>query len=373
MSVTEEVVIEALRPVEDPELHRSIVELEMVRSIVISGTDVTVLIALTVAGCPLKAEITSRVVEALTPIDGIDRVKVDMTTMSEDELARVREVVQSDGGARSHEDAPKPFRFGGERSGTRVLGISSGKGGVGKSSITVNLAVVLAKMGYDVALIDADVYGFSVPAMLGVTDEPRLVAEMIVPPSAHGVRCVSMGFFVDDATPVMWRGPMLHKALNQFLVDVAWGSPDFVLVDMPPGTGDVAMSMSQYLPNTELYVVTTPQLAAQRVAQRSGMMASQLGLRVAGVIENMSWFTGNDGERYELFGAGGGERLAETFGTQLVGRIPLVAALAEGGDNGVPITISQPESEVAFAFEQLAHAVEKAGPRRVYREELRVR
>ena len=188
----------------------------------------------------------------------------------------------------------------------RVLGISSGKGGVGKSSVTVNLAVALAAAGHDVAILDADVYGFSVPKMLGITAPPVVIDKLIVPPVAHGVKCISMGFFADDDQPVIWRGPMLHKALEQFLTDVYWGEPDYLLVDMPPGTGDVALSMAQFTPRSETFVVTTPQPAAQRVAQRSALMAEKVNLEIKGVIENMSWFTGDDGRRYEIFGSGGG-------------------------------------------------------------------
>lgn len=258
-------------------------------------------------------------------------------------------------------------------SSTRVLGITSGKGGVGKSSVTVNLAVALAQLGHDVAVLDADVYGFSIPNMLGVTDEPDLVNERIIPPSANGVRVTSIGFFVEEDKPLMWRGPMLHKALQQFLTDVEWGTPDYLLVDMPPGTGDVAMSMAGLLPSAEIFVVTTPQVAAQTVAQRSGAMAREIGLAVGGVIENMSWFTGDDGKRYELFGAGGGETLAKQLNTTLLSQIPLVPALREGGDTGKPITVTDPSSEVAQAFQQLAKTIEQNGPKRVYRKELKVR
>lgn len=388
MPVSENAVIDALRPVEDPELHRSIVELDMVRAVEIEGADVTVLIALTVAGCPLKAEITSRVTKALMPIDGIDRVRVDMTVMTPEELEALREKMQrvssrrsttpggsghSDHADHGHGPAERAIPFGRSGSSTRVIGVSSGKGGVGKSSVTVNLAASLAALGYDVAVLDADVYGFSVPSMLGITEDPGVEDEMIVPPSGHGVRCISMSFFLDEDKPVMWRGPMLHKALHQFLVDVHWDDPDFLVIDMPPGTGDVAMSMAQYVPNTELYVVTTPQRAAHRVARRSGAMARELGLSVAGVIENMSWFVSGDGVRHHLFGEGGGGQMAEALDVPLVAQIPLVPALREGADMGVPIVVAEPDSEVAFVFAELAHAVEKAGPRRVYRQELRVR
>ena len=256
---------------------------------------------------------------------------------------------------------------------TRVVGISSGKGGVGKSSITVNLAVALAARGHDVGLLDADVYGFSVPKMLGLDRGPIAVDDLLVPPIVHGVRCLSMGFFVPDEQPVIWRGPMLHKALEQFLVDSYWGEPDFLLIDMPPGTGDVTLSLGQYLPRTEIVVVTTPQAAAQRVAQRSAYAAKKLKLAVRGVVENMSWFTGDDGTRYELFGAGGGQSLADDLEVPLLGRVPLVPDVRVGGDTGVPVRVADPTGEAALAFDALATRLEELGPARIYRRELNVR
>jgi ATP-binding protein involved in chromosome partitioning len=268
------------------------------------------------------------------------------------------------------EERANPFSTG--RSQARVLGVSSGKGGVGKSSVAVNLALALAGVGRSVGLLDADVYGFSVPAMLGVQGVPEMVDGTVAPPVAHGVRVMSMGFFVDDDQPVIWRGPMLHKALEQFLSDVDWGDLDFLLVDMPPGTGDVALSMSQYLPASEVYVVTTPQPAAKRVAQRSAYMARKLDLPVRGVIENMSWFTAPDGTRYELFGKGGGAQLAEELGVPLLGQVPLAPAVREGGDAGKPVVVADPGSEVARAFGAIAAQVAELGRARVFREELRV-
>jgi ATP-binding protein involved in chromosome partitioning len=256
---------------------------------------------------------------------------------------------------------------------TRVIAVSSGKGGVGKSSVTVNVAVALAARGYDVGVLDADVYGFSVPKMLGVDRDPTAIDSLMVPPVVHGVRCLSMGFFVSDDQPVIWRGPMLHKALEQFLVDAYWGEPDFLLVDMPPGTGDVALSLGQYLPKTEMIVVTTPQPAAQRVAQRSAFAARKLKLSVRGVIENLSWFRGDDGKRYELFGAGGGQVLADLLEVPLLGQVPLVPAVREGGDVGVPVRIADPAGEAAEAFDRLAARIEMLGPARIYRPELTVR
>ena len=390
LMVTEEQVLEALRPVQDPELHMSIIDLDMVKSVGIEGSHVDVLVALTVAGCPLRAEITQRVTAALEPVAGIDSVSVDMTVMSPEELASVRDKMRTrvgsaqggDHAGHSHaghgqgslgheEGRVNPFM--GPASRTRILGISSGKGGVGKSSVTVNLAIALAKQGLEVAVLDADVYGFSVPKMLGIEQDPVVIDDMIVPPMGYGVKCISIGFFVGEDQPVMWRGPMLHKALEQFLNDVYWDDPDYLLVDMPPGTGDVALSMAQYLPRSEIYVVTTPQPAAQRVAQRTAYMAKKINLPLRGVIENMSWFTGDDGKRYELFGSGGGAALAADLGVPLLAQIPLVSALREGGDVGLPVTVAEPASEVAQAFERLADQVVERGPGRVFRRELTIR
>jgi ATP-binding protein involved in chromosome partitioning len=223
-----------------------------------------------------------------------------------------------------------------------------------------------------VAVLDADVYGFSVPKMLGIAGEPVMSEGRIVPPQAYGVRCMSIGFFVEEHDPVMWRGPMLHKALEQFLVDVEWGEPDYLLIDMPPGTGDVALSMSQYLPRSEIYVVTTPQAAAQRVAQRTAYMAKKVRLSLRGVIENMSWFTADDGRRYQLFGEGGGAALAQSLDIPLLGQIPLVPAVGRGGDVGRPVAATAPGSEAAQAFEALATAVHAQGRARVFRPELKI-
>jgi len=386
MPVTRELVVEALRPVQDPELHRSIVDLDMVRDVRIEGGTVSVLIALTVAGCPLRAEITSRVTAAVSALEGVGRVAVDMTVMSDDDRAALKVKLGQGGGHGGHDHAGhdhgagqgqpaarKTIPFNEPGSKTRVLGISSGKGGVGKSSVTVNLGLALAKQGYEVALFDADVYGFSVPKMLGIDQDPVVIDGMIVPPVAFGLKTFSMGFLVEEDQPVIWRGPMLHKYLEQFLTDVYWGEPDFLLVDMPPGTGDVAISMAQYLPRAEVYVVTTPQPAAQRVAQRSAYMATKVNLKVHGVIENMSWFTGDDGKRYEIFGAGGGQLLADKLGVPLAGQVPLVPALREGGDDGIPVVAADPGGEVAGAFATLADFVVAHAPKQIYRPELTIR
>jgi ATP-binding protein involved in chromosome partitioning len=381
---TEPQLMEALRGVLDPELHISIVELDMVKGAVLAegGRQATVTVALTVAGCPMRTEITQRVTAALAPL-GVEEVDVQLTVMTEAELAAVRDKMrahQGQGGAApaaagktlGHESgAANPFMSPGSR--TRVLGISSGKGGVGKSSVSVNLAVALAQAGHTVGILDADVYGFSVPKMLGIEGDPVVIDDMIIPPVAYGVSCISIGFFVGDDQPVMWRGPMLHKALEQFLVDVYWGDPEFLIVDMPPGTGDVALSMAQYLPRSEIYVVTTPQAAAQRVAQRTAYMAKKVNMPLRGVIENMSWFTGDDGTRYELFGRGGGEALAADLGVPLLAQLPLVPALREGGDMGRPVMATDPTSEASVAFEALAKAVVARGATRVFRPELTIR
>jgi len=359
---THDQVIDALRPVEDPELRRSIVDLGMVRDVTISETGVVgVLIALTVAGCPLRNEIQNRVGGAVTLIPGVTGFNLDFTVMTDQEREAVREML---GGGHSHgapaaqgghghaEGKAVPFNQPGNK--TRPLLISSGKGGVGKSSVTVNLAVALASQGYSVGIVDADIYGYSVPRMLGTDRDPVVIDDMLIPPENHGVRCISIGYFVPEGQAIIWRGPMLHKALEQFLADVFWDEPDFLLIDMPPGTGDIALSLSQYLPRAEVYVVTTPQPAAQKVAALSAAMAAKVNLPVKGIIENMSWFTGDDGKRYEIFGSGGGQTLADDLGVPLLGQLPLLPELREGGDTGNPITVAHPESEVAQAFQAIA-------------------
>jgi ATP-binding protein involved in chromosome partitioning len=383
---TQEEVLEALRPVQDPELHRSIVDLDMVRDIRV-GADgrVGVTVALTVAGCPLRAEITERVTRAVGALAGVAGVDVDLTVMTDDERAALKARLQGgvsggaaaaghEGHAHAANDGPaQVIPFSDPSSRTRVLGLSSGKGGVGKSSVTVNLAVALARLGHEVAILDADVYGFSIPKMLGLDQQPVVIDGMIVPPVAHGLSVMSTGFLVADDQPVIWRGPMLHKALNQFLTDVHWGEPDYLLVDMPPGTGDVALSLAQFMPRTEVYVVTTPQPAAQRVAQRSALMARKVNLSVRGVIENMSWFTGDDGKRYEIFGAGGGQMLADDLQVPLLGQVPLVTALRQGGDVGAPVTLTDPAGEASQAFDDLAKRVDTLGRGRIAHPELTIR
>ena len=403
MATSEQHVLEALRAVTDPELGVSIVELDMVRSLEVRRGRVAVTVALTVPGCPLRDEITRRVKAAVEPLKGVRQVQVDLTVMTAAELEAVRVKVSgraadpeawrsgnaasgnassgnagSGGSHAGHSQGPsgrlgheegRPNAFG-PQSRTRVIGVSSGKGGVGKSSVTVNLAVALARAGHDVAVLDADVYGFSIPGMLGVDKAPTVKDQKMEPPTAYGVRCMSMGFFIDDEQPVIWRGPMLHKALEQFLVDVDWSDPEFLLVDMPPGTGDVALSMAQYLPTSEVYVVTTPQPAATRVAQRSAYMAKKLNLPLRGVIENMSWLSSSDGSRQFPFGEGGGAKMADELGVPLLGQIPMASELREGGDQGRPVAASETPTEVSRAFHELAAAVVARGRARVFRPEL---
>ena len=363
MPVTEADVVDALRPVQDPELRRSIVDLEMVRTIRVAGSHVDVQIALTVPGCPLKAEISDSVSAAVATLGGIDTVGVDFTVMTDEERETLRLGLHGDPAASAgtnpaHGHAEgRAIPFAEANSSTRVLLIASGKGGVGKSSVTTNLAVALSARGRDVALVDADVWGFSIPRMLGVSRPPTVIDDMLIPPEAHGVRCISMGFFADEDQPVIWRGPMLHKALEQFLTDVYWDEPDYLLVDLPPGTGDISISLAGFLPTAEMYVVTTPQPVAQRVAQRAAFMAEKVHLKVHGVIENMSWFTGDDGTTYELFGAGGGSELAELLEVPLIGQIPFVPSLREGADTGLPVAVDA-STEIGAVFAEMARVVD---------------
>ena len=363
MSVTREQVVEALRPVEDPELHRSIVDLGMLREVQIDGGNVSILIALTVAGCPLRNEITNRVKGAVAPLAGVSNVNLDFTVMTDQEREELRMKLHGDPGstagqgqAHGHAEG-RAIPFANPDNKTRPLLISSGKGGVGKSSVTTNLAVALAAQGHTVGVLDADIYGYSIPRMLGANADPVAIDRMLLPSEAYGVRCISIGYFVPEGQAVVWRGPMLHKALEQFLTDVFWDEPDFLLIDMPPGTGDIALSLSQYLPKGEVYVVTTPQQAAQKVARLSAAMATKVGLPVKGVIENMSWFSGDDGKRYDLFGSGGGQELADELNVPLLGQLPLVQQLREGGDDGHPIAAIAPESETGKIFHDMARKI----------------
>jgi ATP-binding protein involved in chromosome partitioning len=366
---TEAQVLEALRPVEDPEIHRSIVELNMVRGIQIDGGNVKVTVALTVAGCPMRAEIIRLVTDAVTPLAGVAHVDVDLGVMTDEERGALSQQLQGGHGHDGQEHRTNPFTD----SNTRVLAISSGKGGVGKSSVTTNLAVALAQRGNKVAAIDADVWGFSMPRMLGIDRPPTVIDDVIVPPDANGVTLISMGFFAREDQPVVWRGPMLHKALEQFLTDVHWGEPDYLIVDMPPGTGDIALSMAQFLPRAEVIVVTTPQPAAQKVAQRAAYMARKVNLQVVGVIENMSWFLCDHGTEYRLFGEGGGQELAEQLEVPLLGQIPLVPELRAGADCGEPIVVTHPDDPASQVFGAIAERLDvELAPKRIYRTQLKI-
>ena len=375
-----EQLIDALRPVQDPELNRSIVDLGMVRDVQIQPSGaVSLTVVLTIAGCPLRNEIQTRVNTALRSLDGVKDVALNFGVMNDEERAKVRELVHGNPAAtagsnpaQGHSEGRK-ISFAQPGSKTRPILISSGKGGVGKSSVTTNLAVSLAAAGYKVGVVDADIYGYSIPRMLGTDRDPVVIDKMLLPPEAWGVRCISIGYFVPEGQAVVWRGPMLHKALEQFLTDVYWDEPDFLLIDMPPGTGDIALSLSQYLPRAEVLVVTTPQVAAQKVARLSAAMAVKVNLPVRGIIENMSWFIGEDRQRYELFGSGGGQLLADELKVPLLAQIPLVEMLREGGDTGKPIAAVAPESEVGLIFAQLAKRIaEDMKPKKVFSAALKV-
>jgi ATP-binding protein involved in chromosome partitioning len=354
----------------EPQLVRTLDELGFLGDVVdVEGT-LQVELVLPVSSWP-NLTLLESAIKTIVP-----EARVVVRPMDEEELLGLRNFLRGamagDPGPGEHAHADTPPKFLDKLSKTRILGISSGKGGVGKSSVTVNLAIALAQSGHDVGVLDADVYGFSLPKMLGAVNDPIVLGDTVIPTLAHGVRCVSMGYFVPDEQPVIWRGPMLHKAIQQLVSEAWWDEPDFLLIDMPPGTGDVALTLSEVLPRIEMYVVTTPQAAAQRVAQRSAYAARKLKLSVRGVIENMSWFTGDDHKRYEIFGAGGGARLAKELGIALLGQIPLDTKLREGGDVGEPIVVHDPQSEVSLAFQALAATIVSQGPARVYRQELKL-
>jgi ATP-binding protein involved in chromosome partitioning len=382
MAALEADVRAALSGVEEPELRRSVTELGMVEQVAVDRKRARIVLALPLPGDATRAELRARVLTALAGVPGANRVDVELRDMDEAELRRVAailkgipanplQVVDATQAAAPRPIEPRPNPFTDTR--TRVLAVASGKGGVGKSSVTTNLSIALAQRGNRVAAVDADVWGFSMPRMLGIAHPPGLIDDVIVPPEAFGVRLISMGFFAREDQAVIWRGPMLHKALEQFLTDVYWGDTDYLIVDMPPGTGDVSLSISQFLPRAEVVVVTTPQPAAQRVAQRAAAMAEKVDLDVIGVIENMSWFRGDDGKRYEIFGTGGGAELAAQLGVPLLGQVPLVPALREGGDEGRPIVVARPDDEAAQVFRAIADRLDtELRPRRIYNPELRL-
>jgi len=340
---TEEQVRQALRSVNDPEIGKPIEDLGMLKEIRIAGSTVEVDVLLTIEGCPLRETINNDVTSAVSALEGVGDVRVSLTPMSEEERGQLTSQLR--GGT----PGPQTFFTEGD---TAVIAVASGKGGVGKSSVTANLACALAADGHRVGILDADVWGFSIPRMMGLQGaRPVGFNNMIMPLESHGVKIISMGFFVPEEEPVIWRGPMPHKAIEQFLGDVYWGNLDILLADLPPGTGDVSISLSSFLPGASMVVVTTPQEAARKVAERAGKMAEQTKMRAIGVIENMSYFScPGCGERTSIFGEGGGAEAAATLGVPMLGQIPLMPALREGGDSGTPIVISDPESEAGEAF-----------------------
>jgi ATP-binding protein involved in chromosome partitioning len=355
MSPTLEAVQAALATVNDPEIHRPITDLGMVKSVDIDDHgEVKVGVYLTVAGCPMRERITKDVTAAVAAVADVRNVIVDLDVMSEEQR---KEMAAGLRGGQAEKEIP----FARPGSLTRVYAVASGKGGVGKSSVTVNLAAAMAADGLSVGIVDADIYGHSIPRMLGVSERPTQVENMIMPPQALGVRVISIGMFTAGNTPVVWRGPMLHRALQQFLADVWWGDLDVLLMDLPPGTGDVAISVAQLVPNAELVVVTTPQQAAAEVAERAGTIALQTHQRIAGVIENMSWLPcPHCGEHVDVFGSGGGQQVADGLSTSLgaavplLGQIPLDLRLREGGDDGRPLVVDDPTAAASVALINVA-------------------
>jgi ATP-binding protein involved in chromosome partitioning len=346
-------ILGALEGVYDPELGRSVVELDMVREVAVEGTRVRVVIALTVPGCPLRSSFQEQVEKALRPLDGVDEVELGFDVMTPEEKTALTSRLRGNVTERTPGISVD--------SATRVLAVASGKGGVGKSSLAANLAAAFTGLGHRTGVLDADVYGYSIPHMLGVHQRPVAVdggeRAMIVPPVVGDLKVMSIGFFLDENTPVMWRGPMLHRALEQFLSDVHWGELDTLVVDMPPGTGDVAISLGQLLPRAEAVVVTTPHRASQQVAVRAAQMARKTNMRLLGVVENMAYLTREDGSREELFGSGGGEALAAEVEAPLLGRIPFDPRLGALADLGEPIVLAEPEAEVSRAIVELAEAI----------------
>ena len=351
----EDAIQAALATVDDPEIRRPITDLGMVKGFTVTDRRITVELLLTVAGCPLRDKLTTDITAALTKIPGIEEVLIDFGVMTEEQRKALQITLR--GGSAAAEPVI-PFAQPGSR--TRVYAVASGKGGVGKSSVTVNLAAALAKRGLSVGVVDADIYGHSVPRMLGVAGKPTRVEDMIMPPQSHGVKVISIGMFTAGNAAVVWRGPMLHRALQQFLADVYWGDLDVLLLDLPPGTGDVAISLAQLLPNAEILVVTTPQTAAAEVAERAGAIVTQTHQRLVGVVENMSWLELPDGSRMEVFGAGGGQTVADSLtrtvgaSVPLLGQVPLDTRVRESGDAGIPIVLADAEAPAARALDAIA-------------------
>jgi ATP-binding protein involved in chromosome partitioning len=354
---TMEQVYEILATVNDPEIGKPITEIGMVEDVAIEGSRVGVKIKLTIPGCPLKDRITQDVTNAVRQLDGVEDVQIVFGSMSDDERKALSTRLREERGAGNPE---MEIPFGRPESRTKVIAIASGKGGVGKSSLTANLAVAIAKQGRSVGVLDADIYGYSIPRMLGVDGKPVAFDGMVMPLQGHGCKVISIGFFTDPDRSVIWRGPMLHRALQQFLGDVHWGDIDFLLCDLPPGTGDIAISLGQMLPQADMIVVTTPQQAAQKVALRAGKATEQTGMRVTGVIENMATFIAPDtGKEYDIFGTGGGQELADALGTELLGRVPIEPMLREGGDSGIPMVLTHPDAPASKVITEIATGIVK--------------
>lgn len=347
--VTNEQIMTVLSKIDDPELKKPLTELDMVESVKIDNENVRVGIRLTVPGCPLKDKITKDVVSGVSTIDGVKNVQVDFSVMNDEQRKALREKLGLGGGSQS--ETPR-VDFA-----KRFVCISSGKGGVGKSTVTSNLAVALARRGNKVGLLDADVYGFSIPRMLGIEGSPTAIDDRLIPlRKGDNLQVVSMGFFVDEDEPVIWRGPLLHKAIRQFIYDVIWDELDYLLLDLPPGTGDVTLTIAQAIPEAELVVVTTPQATATHVAGRVAKLAEKTNLKVSGVIENMSYYEVNGDKQY-LFGRDGGKNLATKLGVKFLGEIPLIPSIREGADNGKPVASEGTKQEIAI-FDQIAAALE---------------
>ncbi|MFW8571932.1 Mrp/NBP35 family ATP-binding protein [Corynebacterium pseudodiphtheriticum] len=357
-AITESAVREALARVEDPEIGKPITDLGMVKSITIDGADVNVEVYLTISGCPMKSTIQSNTQAAVAEVDGVENVSVSLDVMSDEQRRELRNSLR---GSQREPEIP----FSKPESTTRVFAVASGKGGVGKSSMTVNLGAALANQGLKVGIVDADIYGHSVPNLLGSTEAPTVIDDMLMPPQAHNLKFISIGQFVEGNAPVVWRGPMLHRAIQQFLADVFWGDLDILLLDLPPGTGDIALSVAQLIPNAELLVVTTPQAAAAEVAERAGSISQQTRQRVAGVIENMSAMVMPDGSTMDIFGSGGGEivaqRLTTLVGTEvpLLGQVPLDPPLRSHSDEGTPVVLAEPGSPAAKEITKIAAGLAK--------------
>lgn len=355
--ITKEQVYDILKQVDDPELHRPITDLGMVEDIKVADGRVDVLIKLTIPGCPLKAKISDDVKNKIAELDGVKEVEIQFSSMTDEERQKLtKELLAKQQGTGEGDDEQTSTKFV-----KHIVCVASGKGGVGKSTVTANLAAAMSDMGLKVGVLDADVYGFSIPRMMGVNGNPTVIDNMIIPPERNGIKIVSMGLFLDEDTPVIWRGPMLHKAVTQFMTDVHWDELDVLLIDLPPGTGDVTITIAQKFTEAQLLVITTPQKAAANVALRVGRMADKVKLAVLGVIENMSYFQLPDGGKEYIFGTGGGERLAKELNSQLFAEIPLDTNLRECSDEGTPLSWQDKDSAAKDVYkicaQKLAHTL----------------